>query len=92
VATLALYASEHFEEIPEFEELKIIAQQTETMLKEAIKILEKSEFITKEIIQILKLKAFQEQDEESKIVIPEQFMNIQKAAFDICKISERIRL
>ena len=92
VATLALYASEHFEEIPEFNELKVIAHQTETMLKEAIKILEKSDFVMKENIQILKLKANQELDEESKIVIPDQFMNIQKAAFDICKISERISL
>lgn len=92
VATLALYASEHFEELPEFNELKVIAQQTETMLKEAIKILEKSEFVVNENIQILKLKAHQELDEESNIVIPDQFMNIQKAAFDICKISERILL
>ena len=59
---------------------------------EAIKILEKSEFVVNENIQILKLKAHQELDEESNIVIPDQFMNIQKAAFDICKISERILL
>jgi uncharacterized membrane protein YccC len=92
VATLALYASEHFEEIADFEDLKMIAQHTETMLKEAMKIIEGSEFVTKENIHILKLKTNQETDEEVKVVIPEQFMNIQKAAFDICKISERISL
>jgi uncharacterized membrane protein YccC len=92
VATLAMYASEHFEEIPDFEELTIVAQRTEVMLKEAIKIVEKSEFVVKENIQILKLKTNADQPEESKIVIPEQFMNIQKAAYDICKISERIQL
>lgn len=92
VATLAMYASEHFEEIPDFEELTIVAQRTEVMLKEAIKIVEKSEFVVKENIQILKLKTNADQPEESKIVIPEQFMNIQKVAYDICKISERIQL
>jgi uncharacterized membrane protein (TIGR01666 family) len=92
VATLALYASEHFEEIPDFEGLKRIALNTENLLKEAIKIIENSEFIDKEAVKILKFKNTAEQAEESKIVIPEQFMNIQKAAYDICKISERIRL
>jgi uncharacterized membrane protein YccC len=92
IATLALYAREHFEEIPNFEELRTIAQHTENMLKEAIKIMENSDFVEKENLQILKLKPNQEQEEESKIVIPEQFMNIQKVAYDICKISERIRL
>ena len=92
VATLALYAIEHFEEIANFEDLGIIAQQTETMLKEAIKILENSEFVRKESIQILKLKVNQDNEDESQIMIPEQFMNIQKAVYDICKISERILL
>jgi uncharacterized membrane protein YccC len=92
IATLALYAREHFEEIPNFEELRNIAQHTENMLKEAHKIMENSDFVEKETLQILKLKPSQEQEEESKIVIPEQFMNIQKVAYDICKISERIRL
>jgi uncharacterized membrane protein (TIGR01666 family) len=92
IATLALYAREHFEEIPNFEELQNIAQHTENMLKEAHKIIEKSDFVVKENLHILKLKPSQEQEEESKIVIPEQFMNIQKVAYDICKISERIRL
>ena len=92
VATLALYASEHFEKIPDFEGLQVIAQNTENMMKEAMKIIEKSEFIDKESIQIIKQKIIADQDEESQIVIPEQFMNIQKVAYDICKISERIRL
>jgi hypothetical protein len=35
---------------------------------------------------------FRSEQEESKIVIPEQYMNIQKAAYDICKISEQIHL
>jgi uncharacterized membrane protein (TIGR01666 family) len=92
IATLALYAREHFEEIPNFEELRNIALHTENMLKEAHKIMENSDFVEKENLQILKLKPSQDLEEESKIVIPEQFMNIQKVAYDICKISERIRL
>ncbi len=92
IATLALYAREHFEEIPNFEDLRNIAQHTETMLKEAHKIVENDDFTTKEDLQILKLKPNQDSDEESKIMISEQFMNIQKVAYDICRISERIRL
>jgi uncharacterized membrane protein YccC len=92
VATLALYAREHFEEIPDFEGLKNIAQNTEVLMKEAIKIIEKSDFVVKENIKILKIKTVSDSEEESKIVIPEQFMNLQKAAYDICRISERIRL
>jgi uncharacterized membrane protein (TIGR01666 family) len=92
VATLALYAREHFEEIPDFEGLKNIAQNTEILMKEAIKIIEKSDFVVKENINILKLKVSSDSENESKIVISEQFMNLQKAAYDICRISERIRL
>ncbi len=92
IATLALYAREHFEEIPNFEELRNIAQHTENMLKEAHKIMENSDLVVKENLQILKLKPNPDPEEESKIVIPEQFMNIQKVAYDICKISERIQL
>ena len=57
VATLALYASEHFEEISDFEGLRIIAQHTENMMKEAMKIIEGNEFVNKESIQIIKQKA-----------------------------------
>jgi hypothetical protein len=46
----------------------------------------------KKPLQILTLKPNQDPEEESKIVIPEQFMNLQKVAYDICKISERIWL
>lgn len=92
VATLALYSREHFEELTEFDNLEEIAQNTENMLKEAIKIIEKSDFVDNERIYILKHKNTNAQDEESKVLIPEQFMNIQKVAYDICKISERIKL
>ena len=92
VATLSLYAREHFEEMPAFTELQNIAQNTEKMLNEAIKIIEKSEFIDKENILLLKYTIKNDQSDESKIVISDQFLNIQKVAFDICKISERIQL
>ena len=92
VATLALYASEHFKEIPNFEDLEVIAKNTENMMKEAMKIIERSAFINKESIQIINQKTTPDHEEESQIVIPEQFMNIQKVVYDICKISERIRL
>jgi uncharacterized membrane protein (TIGR01666 family) len=91
VATLALYATEHFEEIQAYQNLKNIAQNTETLLKEAIKIIEESEFVMKENIKILSLKINHNDEIEGKLLIPEQFINIQKVAYDICKISERIK-
>jgi hypothetical protein len=62
------------------------------MMKEAMKIVEKSDFVMHENIKILKGKRNSEEQEERKIVIPEQFINIQKTAYDICKISELIAL
>lgn len=91
VATLALYSREHFDTLPNFDKLEKITTNTEILMKEAIKIIEKSNFVVKENIQLLKVKNMQtEETDESTILITEQFMNIQKVAYDICKISERI--
>jgi uncharacterized membrane protein (TIGR01666 family) len=91
VATLALYATEHSKKVSGYENLKNIAQNTEILLKEAIKIIEESEFVVKENIKIISLKISHDDETEGKILIPEQFINIQKVAYDICKISERIK-
>jgi uncharacterized membrane protein YccC len=92
IATLALYATEHFEELSDYEGLKKIAQNTENLLREAIKIIEQSEFVVKENIKIISLKTTKDPEIEGQILIPEQFINIQKVAYDICKISERIEV
>ncbi|MFN3488362.1 MAG: FUSC family membrane protein [Emticicia sp.] len=93
VATLALYSREHFDTLPNFDKLEKITTNTEILMKEAIKIIEKSDFVVKENIQLLKVKNMPtEETDESTILITEQFMNIQKVAYDICKISERIEL
>lgn len=93
VATLALYSREHFESLPSFDKLVEITANTELLMKEAIKIIEKSDFVIKENIQLLKTKNTRtEETDQSTILITEQFMNIQKVAYDICKISERIEL
>jgi regulator of RNase E activity RraB len=92
IATLALYATEHFDELSDYEGLKKIAQNTENLLREAIKIIEQSEFVVKENIKIISLKTTKDPEIEGQILIPEQFINIQKVAYDICKISERIEV
>jgi hypothetical protein len=93
VATLALYSREHFATLPNFNKLEEIARNTEILIKEAIKIIEKSEYVVNENIQLLKVNKHQtEEIDESKILITEQFINIQKVTYDICKISERIKL
>ena len=53
VATLALYSREHFDTLPNFDRLEKITTNTEVLMKEAIKIIEKSEFVVKENIQLL---------------------------------------
>jgi uncharacterized membrane protein YccC len=93
VATLALYSREHFDSLPNIQNLGTITENTAVLLKEAIKIVEKSEFVAKDNIQLLKIKNTPtDETDESKVLITEQFMNIQKVAYDICKISERIEL
>ena len=93
VATLALFSREHFDTLPNFDSIEEISKNTEVLLKEAIKIIEKSEYVIKENIQLLKVKNnLPEESDESMILITEQFINVQKVAFDICKISERIEL
>ena len=70
-----------------------IAQNTETLLKEAIKIIEESEFVMKGNIKIVSIHGKDSRATlEDQILIPEQFINIQKVAYDICKISERIKV
>ncbi|AFK04618.1 hypothetical protein Emtol_3490 [Emticicia oligotrophica DSM 17448] len=91
-ATLALYSREHFNTLPDISGLATITQHTEILLKEAIKVVEKSEFVENDNIKILKITSLNDEKDESAILISEQFMNIQKVAFDICKISERIEL
>ena len=93
VATLALYVTEHSGGLSDYENLKNIAQNTETLLKEAIKIIEESEFVMKGNIKIVSIHGKDSRATlEDQILIPEQFINIQKVAYDICKISERIKV
>jgi len=93
VATLALYSREHFETLPNIDKIEEISINTEVLMKESIKIIEKSEYVVIENIQLLKVKNHPlEESDESMILITEQFINIQKVAYDICKISERIEL
>jgi uncharacterized membrane protein YccC len=91
VATLALYSREHFDTLPNFNFIEEISQNIKVLLKEAIKIIEKSEYVETENIQLLKVKNHQyEETDKNMILISEQFINIQKVTYDICKISGRI--
>lgn len=93
VATLSLYAIEHFEDIPDFEGMKQIAKNTENLMIEAIRIIESGDNVFNDTLQLVTLKNHNYyNDEEGVVLIPEQFANIQKVAFDICKISEKIRI
>ncbi len=90
-ATLALYVLEHFDEIPDFDDIQHIADNTEKLLETSIKVLQTDHFKVEEL-QLLQLKNHHKHEDEGILLIPEQYVNIQKAAFDICKISERIKI
>jgi hypothetical protein len=60
---------------------------------EAIRIIESGDNVFNDTLQLVTLKNHNYyNDEEGVVLIPEQFANIQKVAFDICKISEKIRI
>lgn len=91
IATLALYITEHIDDIPEFERLQLIALNTEKLMTEAMTILDIEEGVVHQELRVLSLKnTFKDEDE--LILIAEQFINIQKVAFDIYKISEKIKV
>lgn len=91
VATLALYIMEHKEEIPAIEGLKEIASNSEKLLNEAMMTLIKNENTAGVELKILPLKHIFKEDDDA-LLIAEQFIDLQKVAFDIYKISEKIKV
>jgi uncharacterized membrane protein YccC len=91
IATLALYITEHIDDIPEFERLQLIALNTEKLMTEAMTILDIEEGVVHQELRVLSLKNTFKDEDELKL-IAEQFIDIQKVAFDIYKISEKIKV
>ncbi len=90
-ATLGLYVKEHFDQIPDFHNLKMVGDNTEKILSLAIKALNGEEIDLAEV-QLIQLKNLVRDDEETVLLIPEQYINLQKAALDILKITIKIKL
>ena len=90
-ATLGLYVTEHFDQIPDFHNLQMVGDNTEKILALGIKTLQGEEVDLTEI-QLVQLKNTVRDDEETVLLIPEQYINLQKAALDILKITTKIKL
>lgn len=91
IATLALYITEHCDDIQEFEKLQLVAMNTEKLMTEAMIILDSEDGVIHQDLRIISLKnTFKNQEE--LMLISEQFIDIQKVAFDIYKISEKIKV
>ncbi len=91
VATLALYATEHFDHIPHLAEVQSIASNTERLLENSIKRLEDKEALLDEPA-LFQIRNHHNHEDEGILLIPEQFINIQKVAFDIRRVVDRVEV
>ncbi len=91
VATLALYIMEHTGDIPVMEKLKEIASNSEKLLHESMMILINEQNVINTDMKILPLKHHFKEDDDTLLIV-EQFIDLQKVAFDIYKISQKIKI
>ncbi|MFP5081617.1 FUSC family membrane protein [Pedobacter sp. JCM 36344] len=91
VATLSLYSKDHSFVYDDFEQLKPIIQNTTYLLNLATKnLLEHKEEISN--VPLIRNSVVPESEQNGGVVIYEQFELIQKVAYDIFKLSEKIKL
>jgi uncharacterized membrane protein YccC len=91
VATLSLYSKDHSFVYSDFEQLKPIIQNTNYLLNLATdNLLKHKEELSN--VPLIRNSSVPETEQNGGIVIFEQFELIQKVAYDIFKLSEKIRL
>lgn len=92
IATLSLYKKEHDFEYVNFEELKPVSENTIYLLNEAADHLNvhRDEISNVPLIRRKNLEAFSDDDET--LAIAEQFDLIQKVAYDIFKLAEKLKI
>jgi len=89
IATLSLYNKEHSFIVSNFEELKPLAQNTVYLLKLAAETLQKNTG-TIQNVPLIRRTIDEQHIPATEIVVAEQFDLIQKVAYDIYKLSEKI--
>jgi uncharacterized membrane protein (TIGR01666 family) len=91
IATLSLYNKEHDFVYANFEELKPVSENTIYLLNEAAEHLNKH---SDEIgnVPLIRRKHMELDDENENMIIAEQFDLIQKVAYDIFKLAEKLKI
>ena len=92
IATLSLYNKEHDFLFENFEELKPVSENTIYLLNEAAEniTLHKEEIRN---VPLIRRKAQPDVKEDSpSAIISEQFTSIQKVAYDIFKLAEKLKI
>ena len=92
IATLSLYNKEHDFVYVNFEELKPMADNTIYLLNQSVEnlVLNKDELSNVPLIRRKNIAEFESEHEH--IAIAEQFDLIQKVAYDIFKITEKVKI
>jgi uncharacterized membrane protein (TIGR01666 family) len=92
IATLSLYKKEHAFVVANFESLKPVVQNTNYLLNLAIENLEANKGTTSNVPLIRQNIENQNTDQTDEVIISEQIDLIQKVAYDIFKLSEKIKI
>lgn len=91
IATLSLYNKEHEFVYTNFEELKPVSENTIYLLNEAAAQLNKhNDDISN--VPLIRRKHMELDDENANMIIAEQFDLIQKVAYDIFKLAEKLKI
>jgi uncharacterized membrane protein YccC len=92
IATLSLYSKEHAFVFPDFDELNPITQNTIYLLNLANENLLKNTGVINNVPLIRRNIGTVPDEQSDAIIIAEQFDMIQKVAYDIYKLSEKIKI
>lgn len=92
IATLSLYKKEHAFVVADFNELKPVVQNTTYLLNLSIENLKANKGTTSNVPLIRRNIQEQHENHNDELIIAEQIDLIQKVAYDIFKLSEKIKI
>lgn len=92
IATLSLYNKEHDFSVSNFDEIRPVVQNTVYLLRQAAEIIENNPGKVQNVPLIRRTTDPAIEIKESETAVKEQFDLIQKVAYDIYKLSEKINL
>ncbi|TCC85795.1 FUSC family protein [Pedobacter hiemivivus] len=92
IATLSLYKKEHAFIVEDFETLKPVIQNTDYLLNMAVENLQANNGITSNVPLIRRNISDPAENQNDEVMVAEQIDLIQKVAYDIFKLSEKIKI